>query len=203
MMPPRHLPALGVAVVLLAGVADAQSLGDVARREAARRGEAAPAGRVYTNDTLKPDPTAPAPTESAPTAPPTPTAVTDPAKAADKDARVPPEPGEPAAAAGTPSTAPAADSDAAKKVTGEEPFWRVESYWKNQADAIRAKLSRRNADVLALRQRLTTLPPEDNEFRVTDAALKSAIASLEAANDEWRRLEELVRIRKVPDAWIR
>ena len=193
MMPPRHLPAVCVAILLVAGVADAQSLGDVARREAARRGEAAPAGQVYTNGTLKPDPTAPA----------TPTAPTDAAKAADEDPKAL-EPETPAAAGGTPSAAPAKDSGAApEKIAVEEPFWRVESYWRKQADAIRAKQSRRNADVVALRQRLTTLPPDDNEFRVTEGALKSAVGSLEAANDEWRRLEELVRIRKVPDAWIR
>jgi hypothetical protein len=193
MMTLVHLPAVCVAVVLAAGVADAQSLGDVARREAERRGEAAPAGKVYTNGTLKPDPTAPA----------APTAATDAAKAADQDPKVL-EAETPTPAPGTPSTAPTADSRAApEKVAVEEPFWRVESYWRKQADAIRAKQTRRNADVLGLRQRLTTLPPEDNEFRVTEGALKSAIASLEAANEEWRRLEELVRIRKVPDAWIR
>ena len=193
MMPPRHLPAVCIALVLVAGVADAQSLGDVARREAERRGEAAPAGKVYTNGTLKPDPTAPA----------APTVATDAEKAGGKDPKVLAAE-TPTAEAGTPSTAPVADSGAAtEKVAVEEPFWRVESYWRTQADALRAKLSRRNADVLALRQRLTALPPEDNEFRVTEGALKSAIGSLEAANDEWRRLEELVRIRKVPDAWIR
>ena len=192
-MSPRNLPAVCVAVILVAGVADAQSLGEVARREAQRRGEAAPATTVFTNDTLKPDPTAPA----------TPTVATDAAKAGDKDPKAL-EPGTPASEGGAPSAAPAADSGvASEKATVEEPFWRVESYWRTQADALRAKLSRRNADVLALRQRLTTLAPEDNEFRVTEGALKSAVGSLEAANDEWRRLEELVRIRKVPDAWIR
>ena len=193
MMLLRGLSAVCVAVVLAAGVADAQSLGDVARREAERRGDAAPAGKVYTNGTLKPDPTAPA----------APTVATDAEKAGEKDPKVL-DPATPAAAPGTPPSAPATDSGAAsEKVAVEEPFWRVESYWRKQADAIRAKLTRRNADVLALRQRLSTLPPEDNEFRVTEGALKSAIASLEAGNEEWRRLEELVRIRKVPDAWIR
>ena len=191
MMSPRNLPAVWVAVVLAAGVADAQSLGEVARREAQRRGEAAPATTVFTNDTLKPDPTAPA----------TPTVATDAAKAGDQDPKAL-EPGTPASE-GAPSAAPADSGPASGKGAVEEPFWRVESYWRTQADALRAKLSRRNADVLALRQRLTTLAPEDNEFRVTEGALKSAVGSLEAANDEWRRLEELVRIRKVPDAWIR
>ena len=190
MITTRHLPAVCVAIFLVAGVADAQSLGDVARREAQRRGDAAPATTVFTNDTLKPDPTAPA----------APTVATDAAKAGDMDPKAL-EPETPAAAAGAPS---AADSAAASgKDVVEEPFWRVESYWRNQADAIKAKQSRRNADVVALRQRLTTLPRRINAFRVTEGALKSAIASLEAANDEWRRLEELVRIRKVPDAWIR
>jgi hypothetical protein len=193
MMKPHYLPAVFAAVVLVGGVADAQSLGDVARREAERRGEAVPAGKVYTNGTLKPDPTAPA----------TPTVAPDDPKVGDKDAPVL-APETPAAEAGATSTSPAVDPGGApQKVAVEEPFWRVESYWRNQADAIRAKLSRRNADVLGLRQRLTTLPPGDNELQVTEGALKSAVSSLEAANEEWRRLEELVRIRKVPDAWIR
>ena len=196
-MAPRNLPITWVAVVLLAGVVDAQSLGDVARREAQRRGEAVPAGKVYTNGTLKPDPNAPAPPVDATAAAADSDTVTDTTAPSAITENPPSEPGKPDEP-GTPSE----PVDPAASVK-EEPFWRVESYWKNQADAIRAKLSRRNADVLGLRQRLTTLPPEDNEFRVTEGALKSAVKSLEAANDEWRRLEELVRIRKVPDAWIR
>jgi hypothetical protein len=197
MMPSRDRAIRWIAVVLLAGVVDAQSLGDVARREAQRRGEAAPAGKVYTNGTLKPDPNAPAPSGDATAAAADSGNATDtaaPSAIRENQTSEPDKPGEPGTS--TESVDPAAS-------VKEEPFWRVESYWKTQADAIRAKLSRRNADVLALRQRLTTLPPEDNEFRVTEGALKSAVKSLEAANDEWRRLEELVRIRKVPDAWIR
>ena len=52
--------ALGVSAVLLTPpTLPAQSLAEVARKEAERRGTAPPATRVYTNGNLTPDFTAP------------------------------------------------------------------------------------------------------------------------------------------------
>lgn len=52
----RQRALLLTASILLASVASAQSLGDVARRETERRKTVSSAGKVYTGDTLKPDP---------------------------------------------------------------------------------------------------------------------------------------------------
>jgi hypothetical protein len=67
------------AVFALTGVAAAQSLGDVAKQEAARRKAVATAGKVYTNDSLRPEPSAAAP--AVPAAAP---AASTPDKPADK-----------------------------------------------------------------------------------------------------------------------
>jgi chromosome segregation ATPase len=49
------------AVCALTGIAAAQSLGDVAKQEEARRKAVASAGKVYTSDSLRPEPSAAAP----------------------------------------------------------------------------------------------------------------------------------------------
>jgi hypothetical protein len=69
------------AVFALTGVAAAQSLGDVAKQEEARRKAVPSAGKVYTNDSLRPEPSAAAP--AVPAAAATPAAAT-PDKPADK-----------------------------------------------------------------------------------------------------------------------
>jgi hypothetical protein len=60
--------ALGLILPLPAGAA--QSLGDVAKREAERRKSAPSAGKVYTGDTLRPDPSSRPPAPQAKTVPP-------------------------------------------------------------------------------------------------------------------------------------
>jgi len=57
------------AVLVLTSTASAHSLGDVARQEEARRKTIASAGKVYTNDSLRPEPGATAPAAAAATAP--------------------------------------------------------------------------------------------------------------------------------------
>jgi hypothetical protein len=71
-----RIPALAAALALAAVSASAQSLGDVARKEEARRKAVAMSGKVYTNDSVGgPDaaarPATPAPAATAP-APPKP-----------------------------------------------------------------------------------------------------------------------------------
>src|SRR6476469_7505716 len=94
----RPLLVFVLAGYVLTGIAAAQSLGEVARREEARRKAVTSGGKVYTGDSLRPD-AAPA----APTAAPTP-------------APASPEKPAPAAQAATPDAA-----DAAKK---DEKSWR-------------------------------------------------------------------------------
>jgi hypothetical protein len=63
--------AFGLVLVSCGAIAGAQSLGDVARREEARRKTIVTPGKVYTNGSLRTDPTAtpaPAPAAPAPTA---------------------------------------------------------------------------------------------------------------------------------------
>ena len=86
----RPLLVFVLAGYVLTGIAAAQSLGEVARREEARRKAVTSGGKVYTGDSLRPD-AAPA----APTAAPTP-------------APASPEKPAPAAQAATPDTADAA-----------------------------------------------------------------------------------------------
>jgi hypothetical protein len=66
----RSLLLSAAAVVVLTGSAAAQSLGDVARQEEARRKAVTSAGKVYTNDSLRTEPpvTAPAPATGTPAA---------------------------------------------------------------------------------------------------------------------------------------
>jgi len=68
---PRRWSAAAVVCVLLGATGWAQSLGELARREAERRRAIEKPGRVYTNDDLEPTPPPAAPAASpGPTAPP-------------------------------------------------------------------------------------------------------------------------------------
>src|SRR4051812_35517378 len=85
-MTSRRLFAAPLAMLLAASMASAQSLGDVAKQETERRKSVKAAGKVYTNDNVRPDPTSPAaaaPSQStdaapAPSADPAPSAATKP-----------------------------------------------------------------------------------------------------------------------------
>ena len=83
----RHFIVAALVFVGVAHAATAQSLGDVAKKEEQRR-KTVKTGKVYTNDTLKPDPTPSVPasnatgTSSTPAASPTP-APSNPAPSSD------------------------------------------------------------------------------------------------------------------------
>ena len=120
-------------LVVAAANAGAQSLGDVAKREEARRkGVKAPA-KVYTNDNLKPvepppaasSPAASSPAASSPAA--LSPAATDPQADPATGASAPPAPAAAAPAAGEPAPADAANS---------------EKYWRGKLEAARSALSR-------------------------------------------------------------
>jgi hypothetical protein len=78
----RPLLVFVLAGYVLTGIAAAQSLGEVARREEARRKAVTSGGKVYTGDTLKVE----APPAPSPTATPAPTAPENVAAAAPKPA---------------------------------------------------------------------------------------------------------------------
>ena len=180
---------------LLADPAGAQSLGEVAKKEAERRGTAPAAGKVFTNGDLKPDPTTPAASPA--------TAASD----------VPAEPPKaPGATAGAEKQEDAAAADPDQEgVTPrdlQEPQAssdKGEDFWRGRANMHKARLATQNAQIEALKQRLASLPPGvDNQERgIASKALSKAVNDLKAFNDEWVRFQQQARERKVPDAWIR
>jgi len=193
----RLVLALSAAVGLAATVASAQSLGDIARKEAERRGTAPPATKTFTNDNLTPDFTTP------PTPPPPPEA----AAAAGKAESPRPE-GE------------LSEEEAAKLQEKEDvEKWGVtprdqqepgpgddhnEEFWRTRSKLIKARVANQNAQVEQLRQRMAaTRGSSDAERDVITRTFATAETNLKHLNDEWVRFERQARERKVPESWWR
>jgi len=188
-------PRLGIAVcaaslvLTLAGSAVAQSLGEVAREEAARR-KAAPAGKVYTNADL---PKAEAP----PAAGAAPAAQTAAAKTGDT---------------GTADTG----ATAAKPGTKAEPTKKDEAYWRGKMEAEREAKARAESFAEALQSRINALSTDFANR--DDPAQRNAIAGdRQKALDELARVKKEVadhtkaiddlqteaRREGVPAGWVR
>jgi len=188
-------PRLGIAVcaaslvLTLAGSAVAQSLGEVAREEAARR-KAAPAGKVYTNADL---PKAEAP----PAAGAAPAAQTAAAKTGDT---------------GTADTG----ATAAKPGTKAEPTKKDEAYWRGKMKAEREAKARAESFAEALQSRINALSTDFANR--DDPAQRNAIAGdRQKALDELARVKKEVadhtkaiddlqteaRREGVPAGWVR
>ena len=152
----------------------AQSLGDVARREAERRKTVKAPGKVYSNDVLKEEP----PPSASPAAPRTPAAAGAPA--------APTAP--PAAGSGTkpgagapPAGAPPAGS--APQAANDEQGWRA------RVQASREALSRAQLFADALQSRINGLSADFTAR--DDPAQRSAVAA-----DRQKSLDELERVKK-------
>ena len=172
---------------LVAASVHAQSLGDVARKEEARRkGVTAPA-KVYTNDNLqKVDP---------PAAPPsTPSSAVPQAEAA---AAVPAAPATPAAAG--PADAP-----------------RDEKYWRGRLENTRTALSRAQIFGEALQSRINALSTDfvnrddPAQRSVIAADRQKALAELDRVKQEIAQLQKAIgdiqeegRRAGVPAGWLR
>jgi len=188
-------PRLGIAVcaaslvLTLAGSAVAQSLGEVAREEAARR-KAAPAGKVYTNADL---PKAEAP----PAAGAAPAAQTAAAKTGDT---------------GTADTG----ATAAKPGTKADPTKKDEAYWRGKMKAEREAKARAESFAEALQSRINALSTDFANR--DDPAQRNAIAGdRQKALDELARVKKEVadhtkaiddlqteaRREGVPAGWVR
>jgi hypothetical protein len=182
---------LHVAVILLAGdvsSGSAQSLGDVARREAERRQQVT-SGKVYTDGDLGPvDPaTAPAP----PTAQP-------PASGGERQA-----------------TPPTSSPASAETPTGKEPVilkgreQRDEQYWRKLMPELRARVARANAEVAAQEARLVEIdggeqtPTRLQERQVVLSTLSRAQRDARSLTEELTRFMTRAQMAKVPDEWIR
>jgi hypothetical protein len=192
-----------VAAMLTSG-APAQSLGDVARQEEARR-KSAGAGKTYTNDTLKaaPGPAAtPAPSTPSTSAPgslpPAPADAAKPAAGA--------KPADGAAKAGDaqadakPAAAPQADAAAWKKRRQdlETALERSKAF----ADALQSQINGLTADFAARddpAQRNTVAANRQKALIELDRVKKEIAANTKALAD----LSEEARRAGVPPGWLR
>ncbi len=190
--------AWGLAFVVLgSGIARAQSLGEVAKKEEERRKTVKAAGKVYTNDDLRRYPTA------LPTAPEGgATGVVDPA--------APGAPADPVAAA------KAAGIPAPEKVPEKAGEKRDEAWWKNRIMSAREQLRRNEGFAEAMQTRVNSLT---NDFYARDDPAQRAQiwAQRTAALEEIDRLtreiadqkkaiadiQEEARREGVPPGWLR
>jgi hypothetical protein len=166
------------ALLLVASASTAQTLGEVARQEAARRGTVKAPGKVYTNDQLKPDPGV---ATLAPPAAGTPGDSTAPGK---------PEAGAPKGDSGK------ADPGQADPQTGEAsargskmPAATDEKGWRAKVQAARDALSRAQLFAEALQSRINGLSAD---FTARDDPQQRAAV----AADQQKSLDELARVKK-------
>ncbi len=190
--------AVMAAVVTMSWPSDAQSLADVARREAERRGTVMESGRVYTNDNITPDfTTSPAPG-------------TEPGEGETAAELAPELSAEAAAAAlesgGATAGTPDAQADAAAAGAAPVPASELdEPYWRDRASSIRQRIAAQERQVELLRARAASLAQStaSPEQDVVQRALAKAVEDQQFLQEEWDRFERSALERGVPDAWIR
>ena len=170
---------LCIALVLTASAASAQSLGDLARKEAERRKIVQPSGKVFTNETLRAEP-APAPA---------------PAPGGAPAAVAPSPPGQPTPGQPTPAVPPSpsgvqqpapGDAAAPEAAAGET---QGEAYWRDRMAAAREAMARAQTFAEALQTRINVLSA-DFASR-DDPAQRSVVAT-----DRQRALAELDRVKQ-------
>jgi hypothetical protein len=210
----KRLLFLATAVVLcLPALSAGQTLADVARAEEARRKTVKKAGKVYTNDTLKQDFTAPA------TAAPEPAAGA-PAERGEPGASghgQPPGQSRPSAPAAETSDADAPPAAKAKPAAAAESRGdQGEMAWRNKMSAARAELQRSQMFAEALQSRINALTTDfvNRDDPVQRSAIeqdrKKALAELDRVRKEVEDrtkaiadLEEQARKAGVPAGWLR
>ena len=163
------MPALVVMLLLtIARPTVAQALGDVAKQEAERRKAVAAAGKVYTNESLRPE----APPAATSVAPQSATAATATAAPASSAA---PTPAGPEAPAATPQ--------------GEEPAPMTEDAWRKRMTGVRDALSRAQMFAEALQTRVNSLTTDF--VNRDDPAQRDAIAG-----ERQKALAEMDRVKR-------
>jgi hypothetical protein len=187
----RSLIVAVASVLVSVGVVDGQSLGDVARRETERRKEVQAPGKVYTNDNIRGDSTAPAtPAPAAPAAAATPT---------------------------TPAPATGAQPKAGNKAQAEKSgAAKGEKYWKDRLADARTNIDRSKTFAEALQTRINALTA-DFSARSDPAQRNQIFADRQKALDELERvrkeidegtkaiadIQEEGRKAGVPAGWLR
>jgi hypothetical protein len=173
---------VALAAILTSG-APAQSLGDVARQEEARR-QAASKGKVYTNDSLR---GAPAPATSSPATPNATPSAADPAGSADAKS-----PAKPDAKTDTPPGAPGADAksgaDAKPAAPASDPKGD-EATWRKRRQSIQDTLDRAQAFAGALQSQINGLT---TDFAARDDPAQRA----RVGTERQKALTELERVKK-------
>jgi hypothetical protein len=165
--------AVALAAVLTSG-APAQSLGDVARQEEARR-KGTGAGKTYTNESLKG-----APEPAATPAQPSPSAPSSPAPAGTAKPSATPDAKTDAAKAGD---APKADAKPAPDAKGDA------AAWKKRRESIETALERAKTFAEALQSRINGLTADFSAR--DDPAQRSLVAA-----DRQKALTEMERVKK-------
>lgn len=171
--PTCRVAAFMLAGVCLAGPALAQSLGELARQEEARRKAIKSSGKVYTNDSIRREP-APGQAPAAEPAAPRP--------ATPATAATPPSPSgvQPPAAGdkpGAPAQPPVADSK------------KDEAAWRDRIQKARDALQRAQTFAEALQSRINAL---STDFVARDDPAQRAVI----ATDRQKALAELDRVKK-------
>jgi hypothetical protein len=181
-----------VAAVLFAGHAtsgSAQSLADVARREAERR-QQVPSGKVYTDgdlapvDAATPSPQAPAPQSAASGAETT----TDPQPSA--------------------SEAPPGNNPGKEPVMVKAREKRDEQYWRKLVRDLTARIGKANADVAAQEARLAEIdggeqtPTRLSEREAVTESLNRSQRDARSLSEQLTRFRTRAQIEKVPAEWI-
>ena len=205
------LLAAAVAVCALATFASAgaQSLGELAKQEEARRKAIRTPGKVYTNETVRSDASRPAPPVSSATAASTPPPAA-PAAAA-PGAAPPSASGQPPAAAQAPGqTPPAAATPAVPDPKQDEAGWR------KRIQSERDLLQRAQIFADALQSRINALTADfvnrdDPAQRAVIAAdRQKALAELDRVKQEIQQhikavaaIQEEARKAGVPAGWVR
>ena len=196
--------------LVAAGADDAatQSLGDVARKEAERRGTVAAPGKTYTNDSLTPDFTKPAAPagEAKPEANASGTDVAN-GKLAKPNAEVATEDGAqaPVDVANDPVEAAKWGVTPRDQQTAAQSDDQNEEYWRTTASLLKARLAEVDGRLLQLRDTLAATPKgaPGSEREIVERAFQKAQASQQHANEDWIKFETRARQRNIPMNWIR
>jgi hypothetical protein len=185
----RRLLILVITVQAIAAVAGAQSLGDVAKQEEARRKAVKSTGKVYTNDNLRPDPSTPA----------SPSAAAEPAAT------------DSAAAAGASTD----KGSAAGSDKSSEPK-KDEAYWRDRVKSERDALGRAQLFAESLQSRINALTADfsarDDPYQRNQVSQDraKALAELDRVRKEIADhtkaiadIQDAARKAGVPAGWVR
>jgi hypothetical protein len=198
----RLAAAVAVCALVTFASAVAQSLGELAKQEEARRKAIRTPGKVYTNETVRADASRPAPPVSSATA-----ATTAPSSV---PAAAPPSASGQPPAAQTPGQAPPAAAPAAPDPKQDEAAWR------KRIQSERDQLQRAQTFADALQSRINALSTDfvnrdDPAQRAVIAAdRQKALAELDRVKQEIQQhtkavtaIQEEARKAGVPAGWVR